>query len=147
MQGLIILKEEDQLKTSLLKMSVPVLTLGFVLTTQVDTQAYMALTAQAPEEQKPSYQPGSGVLERLGPYEKQLAELEEDLQVLIQELDGEETISFEQYQQYQSTLDGLIQELNTVSQEIEAESPAVADHFRNLLAVQEKMVGIDVEQQ
>lgn len=135
------------MKTSFLKMSVPVLALGFVLTTQVDTQAYMALSLPVSEEQQQSYEPGAGVLERLGPYEKQLAELEEDLQALIKELDSEETISFEQYQQYQSTLDGLIQELNTVSQEIEAESPVIADNFRNLLTVQEKMVGIDVEQQ
>lgn len=135
------------MKTSLLKLSVPVLALGFVLTTQVDTQAYMAMTAPASAEQQPSYEPGAGVLERLGPYEKQLAELEEDLQALITELDGEETISFEQYQQYQSTLDSLIQELNTVSQEIATESPIVTENFKNLLMVQEKMVGIDVEQQ
>lgn len=134
------------MKTSFLKMSVPVLALGFVLTTQVDTQAYMALSPPVSEEQQQSYEPGAGVLERLGPYEEQLAELEEDLQALIKELDSEETISFEQYQQYQSTLDGLIQELNTVSQEIEAESPVIVDNFRNLLTVQEKMVGIDVEQ-
>ena len=135
------------MKTSLFKMSVPVLALGFVLTTQVDTQAYMALTTPASEEQQPSYEPGAGVLERLGPYEKQLAELEEDLQALIAELDGEETISFDQYQQYQSILDSLIQELNTVSQEIEAESPIITKNFKNLLMVQEKIVGIDVEQQ
>ena len=132
------------MKTSFLKMSVPVFVLGFVLTTQVDTQAYMATNAPASEKQKLAYEPGAGVLERLDPYEKQLAELEEDLQALIAELDGEEAISFEQYQEYQSTLDGLIAELNTVSQEIEEASPAVNNNFKELLVVQEKIHGIDV---
>ena len=134
------------MKTSFLKMSVPVFALGFVLTTQLDTQADTALNAPtAAEKQKQAYEPGAGVLERLGPYEKQLAELEEDLQALIAELDGEEAISFGQYQEYQSTLDGLIQELNTVSQEIEEASPAVNNNFRNLLVVQEKIQMIDVQ--
>ena len=133
------------MKTSFLRMSVPVIALGFVLTPLVDTQAYMAMKTSASEEQKMSHQPGAGVLERLGPYEKKMDALEEDLQALITELDGEETISFEQYQQYQSTLDGLIQELNTMSQKIETESPAVKQNFKELLLVQEKMHGIDVK--
>ncbi|MBT2571232.1 hypothetical protein [Planococcus sp. ISL-110] len=133
------------MKTLFLKMSVPVIALGFVLTPYVDTQAYMAIKNPASEEQKLSYEPGAGVLERLGPYEKQFDALEEDLQALITELDGEETISFEQYQQYQSTLDGLLQELNTLSQEIESESPAINQNFKELLLVQEKMHGIDVK--
>lgn len=133
------------MKTSFLRMSVPVIALGFVLTPLVNTQAYMAMKTSASEEQKISYQPGAGVLERLGPYEKKMDALEEDLQALITELDGEETISFEQYQQYQSTLDGLIQELNTMSQKIETESPAVKQNFKELLLVQEKMHGIDVK--
>lgn len=130
------------MKTSFLKMSVPVFALGFVLTTQADTRAFV--TAPASEQQKPAYEPGAGVLERLGPYEEQLSELEEDLEALLADLDGEETISFEQYQQYQATLDRLIQELNTVSQEIEEESPVITENFKDLLMVQEKMYGIDV---
>lgn len=133
------------MKTSFLKMSVPVFALGFVLTTQVDTQAYMAINAPASEKQRLAYEPGAGVLERLGPYEQQLAELEADLQALIEELDGEEAISFEQYQDYQSTLDGLIHELNTVSQEIEEASPALNANFRELLQLQEQIHGIDVQ--
>ena len=133
------------MKTSFLKMSVPVFVLGFVLTTQVDTQAYTATNAPASEKQKRAYEPGAGVLERLGPYEQQLVELEEDLEALIEELDGEETINLEQYQDYQSTLDGLIYELNTVSQEIEEASPAINDNFKDLLMLQEKIHGIDVQ--
>ena len=126
-------------------MSVPVFALGFVLTTQVDTQAYVATNAPASEKQKLAYEPGAGVLERLGPYEQQLAELEADLQSLIEELDGEETISFEQYQDYQSTLDGLIHQLNTASHEIGEMSPAVNANFKELLLIQEQIYGIDVQ--
>ncbi|ANU10217.1 hypothetical protein BBH88_07830 [Planococcus antarcticus DSM 14505] len=130
------------MKTSFLKMSVPVLALGFVLMPQVDTQAYMALKAPASEEQKLDDKPGAV---SLGPYEKKLDALEKNLQSLVAELDDEETISFEQYQEYQSTLDGLILELNTVSQEIESESSALNQNFKELLIVQEKIHEIDVK--
>lgn len=133
------------MKTSFLKMSVPVLALGFVLTTHMDTAANMAMTTPASEGQKPSYVPGTGVIERLGPYEKQIADLEEDLEALLADLDYEETISFEQYQQYQSSLDELIQELNILSQEIEADSPIVTKNFEDLLTVQKKLYDIDVK--
>ncbi|EIM05305.1 hypothetical protein A1A1_16930 [Planococcus antarcticus DSM 14505] len=130
------------MKTSFLKMSVPVLALGFVLMPQVDTQAYMALKAPASEEQKLDDKPGAV---SLGPYEKKLDALEKNLQSLVAELDDEETISFEQYQEYQSTLDGLILELNTVSQEVESESSALNQNFKELLIVQEKIHEIDVK--
>lgn len=133
------------MKTSFLKMSVPVLALGFVLMPQVDTQAFMALKAPVSEEPKRAYKPGTGILESLGPYEKKLEELEEDLQALDAELDDEESISFEQYQEYQSVLDGLILELNTVSQQVESESPAINQNFKELLIVQEKIHEVDVK--
>ena len=132
------------MKTSFLKMSVPILALGFVLTPQIETETYLAMTIPAFEGQKPSYVPGAGVVERLGPYEKQLADLEEDLETLLADMDGEETISFEQYEQYQSSLDELIRELNTMSQEIEADSPAITNNFEDLLMVQQKLYEIDV---
>lgn len=133
------------MKTSFLKMSVPVLVLGFVLMPQVDTKAYMTLKIPASEEQKRTDKLKAEVSESLGPYEKQLDALEEDLQALVEELDEEETISIEQYQEYQSTLDGLILELSTVSQEIESESPVINQNFHELLIVQEKMYEIDVK--
>ncbi|MDQ0428901.1 Skp family chaperone for outer membrane proteins [Planomicrobium stackebrandtii] len=132
------------MKTSFLKMSVPVLALGFVLMPQVNTQAYIALKAPASEEQQQAGKPVTGTLE-LGPYQKQLDALEEDLQALVAELGDEETISFEQYQEYQTILDGLIMKLNTVSQEIESESPAINHNFQKLLIVQEKIHEIDVK--
>ncbi|WP_142825968.1 hypothetical protein [Planococcus soli] len=132
------------MKTSFLKMSVPVLALGFILMPQVNTQAYIALKAPATEEQRQAGKPATGILE-LGHYEKQLDALEEDLQALVAELGEEETISFEQYQQYQTKLDELIMELNTMSQEIESESPAVGHNFQKLLIVQEKIHEIDVK--
>ncbi len=84
-------------------------------------------------------------MEKSSFYEEQLDELEEGLQVLISELDSEETISFEQHQQYQSTLDKSIRELNTLSQEVDATSPTIQTNFTNLLKLQEKIVKIDVE--
>lgn len=84
-------------------------------------------------------------MEKSSFYEEQLDELEEGLQVLISELDSEETISFEQHQQYQSTLDKSIRELNTLSQEVDATSPTIQTNFTNLLKLQEKIVEIDVE--
>lgn len=130
------------MKTSLLKMSVPVFALGFVLTSQVDTQAYPSLKVPAFEEQQRAYKWEASSLES---HEKKLDALEQDLESLIAELDGEETISFEQYQKYQSTLDGLIQELSAVSKEIDSQSPTINQNFKELLVAQEKMHGIDVK--
>lgn len=129
------------MKTSLLKMSVPVFALGFVLTSQVDTQAYPSMKP-AFEEQQRAYKSAIGSLSH---HEKEMDALDRDLESLVAELDGEETISFEQYQKYQSTLDGLIQKLSRVSQKTDSQSPAIKQNFKKLLSVQEKMYGIDVK--
>lgn len=125
-------------------MSIPILVIGLFLTTQVDTH-YMAAKAPITKEQQTFDELGAEVSAKLVLYEEQLADLEKALNRLITKLDQQETISFEQYQHYQLTLDELIQKLNTVSQEIETESALLTNKFEDLLRVQGKIDEIDVK--
>lgn len=141
-----MLREEEQLNSSFSKMSVPIFVLGFVLMTEVETPTFATKKAVVSEEPVYSQEAPTDALTRLGTYEGQLDELEEELQALIAELDKEkEMISFEQYQHYQTTLDTLIQQLNTVSQDMEAEPSVLTKNFKDLLRVQEKMYQLDVK--
>lgn len=106
---------------------------------------YMAAEAPAMDEQQTLNELEAEVTEKLVPYEKQLADVEEALNRLLAALERQEMISFEQYQQYQSTLDELIRRLNTISQEIAAESTLLSNKFEDLLRVQKKIDEMDVK--
>ncbi|OHX52583.1 hypothetical protein BB777_03510 [Planococcus faecalis] len=125
-------------------MFIPILFIGLFLTMNVDSH-YMAAEAPAIDEQQTLNELEAEVTEKLVPYEKQLADAEEALHRLIAKLERQETISFEQYQQYQSTLDELIRRLNTISQEIAAESTLLSNKFEDLLRVQKKIDEMDVK--
>ncbi|ALS77959.1 hypothetical protein ACQKDB_11780 [Planococcus kocurii] len=132
------------MRTLFLKMFIPILFIGLFLTMNVDSH-YMAAEAPAMDEQQTLNELEAEVTEKLVPYEKQLADVEEALNRLLAALERQEMISFEQYQQYQSTLDELIRRLNTISQEIAAESTLLSNKFEDLLRVQKKIDEMDVK--
>ena len=117
-----------------LKISIPILTIGFLLTTQPGTQAYRIQEAPAPNYE----------WKEIGtPYENQLTELDKEIRIQNAQLDRENTISFEQYDQYQSTLTNLLQDATSISREVEAIS--LTAQFEQLVIIQKKIQEIDVK--
>lgn len=101
--------------------------------TQLNTQTDQIKDSPA------SYEMG----EILIPYENQLMELDEELLILSTQIDGKNTISFDQYKHYQSILNGLIQDTTTISREIEPMT--LTNQFEQLVTVQKTLQEIDVK--
>ncbi|MCH4824687.1 hypothetical protein [Planococcus halocryophilus] len=102
--------------------------------TQLNTQAYQIKESPASYERS----------ELPTPYENQLMEeLEEKLRILSAQIEGENTISFDQYKQYQSTLNELIQDTTTISRETEPMN--LTNQFEQLVTVQKTLQEIDVK--
>lgn len=121
------------MKTLFLKTSIFILAMGFVWMTQLNTQAYQLKKSPASYEMS----------EILIPYENQLMELEEKLRILSAQIEGENTMSFDQYKHYQSTLNELIQDTTIISRETEPMN--LTNQFEQLVIVQKTLQEIDVK--
>ncbi|MCH4824690.1 MAG: hypothetical protein N2C11_06035 [Planococcus sp. (in: firmicutes)] len=71
--------------------------------------------------------------------------IEKDLNKINLELDNPISLSFEEYELYQTTLNDLLQETTIISKENELEPTIIATKFECLLTVQEKLQEIDVK--
>ena len=83
------------------------------------------------------YEPGRGVIERLGPQN----DVEEELAQLEQRVDSKDNLTIEEYQEIQGQLDELLQRVNN---QAKASGQPNVQLFGEVLELQQTITGIDV---
>ncbi len=121
------------MKISALNVSLSALAFGLVFMSQMEPPAFSHNADTAAKK----HEPGREVIERLGPDDKVLKELDQ----LEQHVANKGSLTLDEYQEVQSQLDEL---LHRVNEQTKVSGEADEELFGEILELQEVVVGIDV---